>query len=140
MSELNFAHGKICYIIIPSNDPHESARFYTDVFGWTTRAHDDGTLAFDDAVGQVSGMWVTDRRAVEDPGAEVHIMVKSADETERMIVEHGGTLVGGRDRMNVRSMAHSAIPPATCSGTTSSRVSKTTDGRQARSSSPGAGA
>jgi predicted enzyme related to lactoylglutathione lyase len=93
VSEPRFAHGKICYIIMPSNDPHASSRFYADVFGWTTRSHDDGTLAFDDAVGQVSGMWVTDRKAVQDPGAEVHIMVKNADETERMIVEHGGTLV-----------------------------------------------
>lgn len=93
MSEPTFRHGKICYLIMPSNDPRQSASFYTAVFGWSTRSHDDGALAFDDSVGQVSGMWVTDRKAVEDPGTEIHIMVHSAVEIERSIVEHGGVLV-----------------------------------------------
>ena len=93
MSEPEYRHGKVCYIIMPSNDPRQSAQFYEDVFGWNTRSHDDGTLAFDDSVGQVSGMWVTDRTAVENPGMEVHIMVRSAADVERTIVEQGGTLV-----------------------------------------------
>jgi len=54
---------------------------------------DDGTLAFDDAAGQVSGMWVTDREAVENPGAELHIMVRNAVDTEASIVAHGGSLI-----------------------------------------------
>ncbi len=93
MPEPTFRHGKICYIIMPSRDPQQSAAFYSAVFNWSTRSHDDGTLAFDDSVGQVSGMWVTDREAVDNPGAEVHIMVGNADRTEQAIVEHGGTLV-----------------------------------------------
>ncbi len=93
MSDPEYAHGKICYIIMPSKDPEQSAAFYRDVFGWNTRAHGDGTLAFDDSTGQVSGMWVTDREPVEAPGAEVHIMVRDADAVERAIVDHGGTLV-----------------------------------------------
>jgi uncharacterized protein len=93
VTEPTFAHGKICYIIMPSNDPRRSADFYREVFGWHIRSHDDGTLAFDDAVGQVSGMWVTDRAASDSPGAEVHIMVRSADDVERAIVAHGGSLV-----------------------------------------------
>jgi predicted enzyme related to lactoylglutathione lyase len=93
MTEPQYAHGKICYIIMPSHDPRQSAAFYRDVFGWNVRSHDDGTLAFDDAVGQVSGMWVSDRTAVDNPGAEVHIMVRDANAIERAIVEHGGTLV-----------------------------------------------
>jgi predicted enzyme related to lactoylglutathione lyase len=93
MPEPHFRHGKICYLIMPSRDPQQSAAFYTNVFNWSTRSHDDGTLAFDDSVGQVSGMWVTDREPVDNPGTEVHIMVSNADATERAIVEHGGTLV-----------------------------------------------
>jgi predicted enzyme related to lactoylglutathione lyase len=93
MTEPAFRHGTICYIIMPSNDPQVSSQFYADVFGWSIRSHDDGTLAFDDSVGQVSGMWVTDRQAVENPGAEVHIMVDNAAEAERKIERHGGTLV-----------------------------------------------
>ena len=93
MTEPTYAHGKICYIIMPSTDPQRSAGFYREVFGWNVRSHDDWTLAFDDAVGQVSGMWVTDRKAVDNPGAEVHIMVRDADAVERAITAHGGTLV-----------------------------------------------
>ncbi len=93
MPEPTYRHGKICYIIMPSRDPQQSAAFYSAAFNWNTRSHDDGTLAFDDSTGQVSGMWVTDREAVDNPGAEVHIMVDNADRTEQAIVEHGGTLV-----------------------------------------------
>ena len=93
MSDPTFAHGKICYLIMPSRDPKVSSRFYADVFGWQIRSHDDGTLAFDDTVGQVSGMWVTDREAVDNPGVEIHIMVRDADAVEQAILEHGGTLV-----------------------------------------------
>lgn len=93
MSESAFAHGKICYLIMPSRNPRQSSKFYAEVFGWRIRANDDGTLAFDDAVGEVSGMWVTDRQAVENPGIEVHIMVRDAAETERMIEAHGGSIV-----------------------------------------------
>jgi predicted enzyme related to lactoylglutathione lyase len=97
MSESNYAHGKICYIIMSSNDPRQSSQFYADVFGWTIRSHDDGTLAFDDTVGGVSGMWAADRTSVEDPGVEVHIMVRDAAETEQMIEEHGGSIVTASD-------------------------------------------
>jgi predicted enzyme related to lactoylglutathione lyase len=93
MPEPHFRHGKICYLIMPSRDAQQSADFYSAVFNWSTRSHDDGSLAFDDSVGQVSGMWVTDREPVDNPGTEVHIMVGNAEETERSIVEHGGTLV-----------------------------------------------
>ena len=93
MTEPHFAHGKICYLMVPSRDPQASARFYETVFNWNTRSHDDGTLAFDDSVGQVSGMWVTDREPVDNPGTEIHIMVRNAEEVERAIVEHGGTLL-----------------------------------------------
>ena len=82
---------------MPSNDPQQSASFYADVFGWNTRAHDDGTLAFDDTVGAVSGMWATDRKAVDNPGTEVHIMVRDAAAIEKEIVAHGGTIVTPSD-------------------------------------------
>lgn len=55
------ANGKICYIEIPAADIQRSAAFYEKVFGWQTRKRGDGHLAFDDAVGQVSGSWVLGR-------------------------------------------------------------------------------
>ncbi len=42
-------------------------------------------------------MWVTDRKAVEDPGIQVHIMVRDAAAAERTIVEHGGSIVTESD-------------------------------------------
>ena len=56
-------HGKICYLEIPANRAEDSARFYSDIFGWKVRERGDGNLAFDDT-GGVSGTWVKegDRR------------------------------------------------------------------------------
>lgn len=103
MAEPVFAHGKVCYLIMPSRNPETSAAFYRDVFGWQILSHDDGTLAFDDAVGQVSGIWVTDREAGEPSGLEVHIMVRDAEATRNAIVDHGGSLVwqSGSDEREV---------------------------------------
>lgn len=58
--------GKICYIDIPANDIAESSNFYRDVFGWDIRTRGDGSVAFDDAVGEVSGTWSTGRRRLRD--------------------------------------------------------------------------
>jgi predicted enzyme related to lactoylglutathione lyase len=73
------ATGKICYLEIPAADVERSSRFYRDAFGWELRTRDDGTIAFDDAVKEVSGSWVTDR----PPSAEPGIMVTSWSPTSR---------------------------------------------------------
>ena len=86
------AHGKICYIQMPALDIEQSAEFYRTVFDWTTRTHGDGTLAFDDTTGQVSGMWQTDLKAADDPGMIVSIMVRNADEAADRITAAGGTI------------------------------------------------
>jgi predicted enzyme related to lactoylglutathione lyase len=93
MSNPQFAHGKICYLILRSRDPQASSRFYTEVFGWRIRRHDDGTVAFDDPVGGVSGLWVIDREVGEPAGLELHIMVRDADAARAAIVASGGKLV-----------------------------------------------
>ena len=54
-----YANGKICYIGLPSADIAISAAFYNAVFGWQTRRRSNGTTAFDDGVGEVSGTWVS---------------------------------------------------------------------------------
>jgi uncharacterized protein len=87
------SHGKVCYLQIPAADIDTSARFYHEVFGWKLRNHADGTLAFDDSTGQVSGMWVTGRRPSSgEPGLLVDIMVDDAEETLAAIVAHGGEI------------------------------------------------
>ena len=54
-------NGKICYIEIPALDIARSAEFYERVFGWSIRKRGDGSTAFDDTVGEVSGAWVLGR-------------------------------------------------------------------------------
>ena len=87
------ANGKVCYIEIPATDIRRSAEFYEKVFGWTTRRRGDGALAFDDAIGEVSGTWVLGRAPSEDPGLLIYIMVDSAVATVDAIVARGGSIV-----------------------------------------------
>lgn len=86
-------HGKICYLILASTDPIMSAEFYASVFGWTTRGHDDGSLAFDDTTGGVSGMWDTSFTPREG-GYEIDIWVDDVAATAERIVAAGGTMIG----------------------------------------------
>jgi uncharacterized protein len=50
-------NGKICYIEMPATDIARSAEFYRAVFGWNIRKRGDGSTAFDDTTGEVSGAW-----------------------------------------------------------------------------------
>jgi predicted enzyme related to lactoylglutathione lyase len=85
-----FGNGKICYIEIPAIDVQLSAAFYREVFGWQSRQRGDGHLAFDDAVGEVSGSWVVGRKAHTDPGLLVYIMVDSVAATLEAVLANGG--------------------------------------------------
>jgi uncharacterized protein len=87
------ANGKVCYIEIPSIDIIASSRFYKEVFGWRIRQRGDGNIAFDDGVGEVSGTWVTGRKAATEPGLLVYIMVDSVSATVEAIIANGGTIV-----------------------------------------------
>ena len=88
-----YGNGKICYIEIPATDIARSAEFYRQAFGWTTRQRDDGSIAFDDGVGEVSGTWVKGRAPASDPGLMVYIMVDSAPASIDAITANGGTIV-----------------------------------------------
>jgi len=91
-----YGHGKICYLEIPAVDPGVSADFYQKIFHWEIRRDDDGNVAFDDTVGMVSGMWVTGRKPLSDPGIIISIMVDNAAETVELIRQSGGTITGDR--------------------------------------------
>jgi predicted enzyme related to lactoylglutathione lyase len=88
-----FANGKICYIEIPATDVAVSSRFYQQVFGWNIRKRGDGSIAFDDGVGEVSGTWVTGRPPSTTPGLMVYIMVDSVEATVKAVVANGGEIV-----------------------------------------------
>jgi predicted enzyme related to lactoylglutathione lyase len=86
-------NGKICYVEIPASDVQRSAEFYEKVFGWRIRKRGDGSTAFDDGVGEVSGTWVTGRAAAITPGLLIYIMVDSVAATMETLVARGGELV-----------------------------------------------
>ena len=87
------ANGKLCYVEIPAIDINTSVNFYKEVFGWKTRQRGDGNIAFDDAVGEVSGTWVLGRKASTEPGLLIYIMVDSVASTINAIIANGGKLV-----------------------------------------------
>jgi len=89
----DYGNGKICYVEIPARDVTQSAAFYTAVFGWQIRRRSNGSTAFDDGVGQVSGTWVTGRPPSGPPGLLIYIMVNSVADTIAAITARGGEIV-----------------------------------------------
>jgi uncharacterized protein len=86
-------NGKICYIELPATDIKRSSEFYAGVFGWSIRSRDDGSTAFDDGVGEVSGSWVTGRQPMSEAGLLVYIMVDSVAATMKSVQAAGGEIV-----------------------------------------------
>jgi predicted enzyme related to lactoylglutathione lyase len=86
-------NGKICYIEMPATDIARSADFYQRVFGWNIRKRGDGSTAFDDTTGQVSGAWVLGRPSSAKPGLLFYIMVDSVAASVDTVVANGGEIV-----------------------------------------------
>ena len=86
-------NGKVCYIEIPTSDIRRSSTFYSMVFGWQLRQRGDGSIAFDDTTGEVSGTWVLGRPASSKPGLLLYIMVDSVAVTVDAVVANGGEIV-----------------------------------------------
>ena len=87
------ANGKICYVELPAVDIGRSAEFYETVFGWRIRRRGDGSVAFDDTTGEVSGTWVIGRPPSTTPGLLIHVMVDSVAATIEAVVAQGGEIV-----------------------------------------------
>ena len=93
-----YANAKICYLEIPATDVPRSVAFYQAVFGWHVRKRGDGTLAFDDGVGEVSGAWVTGRPPSPQPGLLLYVMMDDVAAACESVVAHGGRMtqaIGG---------------------------------------------
>ena len=89
----NYANGKICYVEMPAQDVQRSAEFYAEAFGWKTRKRGDGSLAFDDGVGEVSGTWVRGRKPSGEPGLLLYIMVDDMTASLAAVRAAGGEIV-----------------------------------------------
>lgn len=91
--------GKICYLEIPATDVEVSAAFYVKLFDWKLRVRADGSRAFDDATGAMSGSWVLGRPPAREPGMLPYVMVEDIDRTLEQVRELGGdTAHGARPR------------------------------------------
>jgi predicted enzyme related to lactoylglutathione lyase len=121
-----FGNGKICYIEIPATDVARSAEFYAKVFGWDVRQRGDGSTAFDDGVGEVSGTWVLDRPPASNPSLIVHIMVDDMAATIEAVLANGGEIVQPVGADAPKSRRGSVIPGAMCSAYISAAVSPRT--------------
>jgi len=88
-----FGNGKICYLEIPALDINRSALFYKEVFDWHIRKRGDGSVAFDDGVGEVSGTWVVGRKPMTEAGLLIYIMVGSVAATGEAVIASGGKIV-----------------------------------------------
>jgi uncharacterized protein len=86
-------HGKICYIEMPTLDTSKSAEFYREIFGWNIRTREDGTVSFDDSIGEVSGSFDLGKQAVADPGLIISIMVDDIRSTIERITAFGCEIV-----------------------------------------------
>jgi predicted enzyme related to lactoylglutathione lyase len=87
------ANGKICYVELPAEDVDRSAQFYTGVFGWRMRQRGDGSTAFDDTTGEVSGAFVQGRPPAGAPGLLHNVMVDDVAAAVDTVVAHGGEIV-----------------------------------------------
>ena len=88
-------NGKVCYIEMPAVDVNASAEFYQNAFGWNIRTRGDGSISFDDGVGEVSGTWVLNRKPMSEVGLLVYIMVDSVAATIDKVSAQGGVIVQG---------------------------------------------
>jgi predicted enzyme related to lactoylglutathione lyase len=86
-------HGKICYIEIPATDIGRSSEFYQKVFDWNIRRRTDGSVAFDDTTGAVSGTWKVGRPPAGVPGLLIYIWCGSVAATINAVVANGGEIV-----------------------------------------------
>lgn len=86
-------HGKICYIEMPATDIARSSEFYQKVFGWRVRKRGNGSIAFDDPTGGVSGTWRLGRPPSTTPGLLIYIWCDSVAKTLEALTAEGAQVV-----------------------------------------------
>jgi len=84
---------RFCYFEIPAQDVHQSAAFYAKAFNWYIRKDGSSHPSFDDATGNISGTWVTDRAVSRDAGLLPSIWVDNIDVSLAMVAAHGGAIL-----------------------------------------------
>jgi uncharacterized protein len=88
-----YVNGKVAYLEIPAIDIQRSVDFYVKVFGWRIKKREDGSTAFDDPTGEMSGTWVTGRPPTTEVGLLIFIAVANVAATVDAILQEGGDIV-----------------------------------------------
>ena len=84
---------RVIHFEIPADNPNRAVEFYKKVFGWKIRTRGNGSVAFDDAVGEVSGTWALGRPPHSVPGLLIYVMVDSVAKTIELVKANGGVIV-----------------------------------------------
>jgi len=87
-----FRPGGVSYLRIPAPEPVAAARFYEEVFGWSTRGTAEQP-GFTDASGHVIGHFVHNQQPVGEDGVRPYVYVERVDEVLAAIASHGGQTV-----------------------------------------------
>lgn len=92
--------GAITHLELYANDLQTSAKFYSDLFGWTTNPHDAGYLFWEDPTG-LSGGFTTAGAPVTNPAATFYISVDDIPAMLARIRNAGGVVI--REKMEIGS-------------------------------------
>jgi len=84
---------RFCYLEIPAVDLQKSVAFYENVFGWNIRRRESDHPGFDDATGNISGMWVKGMKIHREPGLLISVWVEGIDDVLARVVANGGEIV-----------------------------------------------
>ena len=86
-------HEKINYVELPSKDLQATKAFYSSVFGWGFIDYGDDYAAIENA-GLDGGFYKSDTCSSTENGAALVVLYsKSLEDTQRKILEHGGTII-----------------------------------------------
>jgi hypothetical protein len=113
-------HGAITYLHIPATDVRQAAAFYHEVFGWHINNPDSDLPSFDSPNAYLSGAWLSDHIATQEPGLLPYIYVDSIEDTSRGSSPMEAKSSPAPSASDYSSSQHSATPRATrsASGTT----------------------
>jgi predicted enzyme related to lactoylglutathione lyase len=99
----------IVHVEYRTRDTHRLQHFYTSVFGWKFDEAMPGYAMFDSGNKEVAGgvMQLTPESHGMQPGVSNYLGVKSLEESEAKVVEHGGKVLMARQA--VPGMGHFTV-------------------------------
>ncbi|MCF7811098.1 hypothetical protein K9N50_08950 [bacterium] len=85
-------NSSICHTELYARNLEESAKFYGDLFGWTTSELDESYLSWEDPA-KNSGGFTTSGAPITNPSATFYIKVNNISDMLENIKAHGGAII-----------------------------------------------